>query len=249
MAFRHLAFAVLVFGLWELGAAVIDDPVIFPGAWAVVTALVQITFGGPLLPALFESLKLLVIGFATATVLGFVLGVGIGRYKAVDRTFSPYFSALYALPTVALVPLVLVWFGFGLIGRVIVVFLAAFFPILINVYTGVRDAPGDLIEVARSFGVRGELAMLRRVVIPSAVPFIMAGIRLGIGRGVVGMAVAEVYLRLGGIGTLIVEYGAVFATDRLMAAIAPLPLLGIGLTKLFGYIEHRIESRRMTAAA
>lgn len=241
MPARHIAFALLVFGTWEIYARIVDNPTLLPSASAVLIALADITFGGPLLPALFDSLKLLVIGFTAAVVLGFMLGVLVGRYRTLDRTFSPYFNGLYALPTVALVPLVLVWFGFGLAGRVIVVFLAAFFPIVINVYTGVRDAPSDLIEVARSFGVDSEPVMLRTVVIPAAVPFIMAGIRLGIGRAVVGMAIAEVYLRLGGIGSLIVEYGARFATDHLIASILPLPLVGIGLTKLFGYIESRLE--------
>jgi ABC-type nitrate/sulfonate/bicarbonate transport system permease component len=110
------------------------------------------------------------------------------------------------------------------------------------VYAGVRDAPQNLIDVARAFGVTSEIGLLRRVIIPAAVPFIMAGVRLGIGRGVVGMAVAEVYLRLGGIGALIVEYGAVFRTDMLIAAILPLPLLGIGLTKVFGAIERHFQA-------
>lgn len=246
---RHVVFALCFFGAWELYARYLDEPVLLPGPAAVLAALVDITLSGQLIPALLESLRLLVIGFVSATVLGFVLGALVGRYRIADRTFSPYFYGLYALPVVALVPLVLVWFGFGLMGRVIVVFLAAFFPVLINTYTGVRDTPNDLIEVARSFGVDRELVMLRRVVVPSAVPFIMAGVRLGIGRAVVGMAIAEVYLRLGGIGALIVQYGAVFATDYLLAAIVPLPLLGIGLTKLFAHIEDRVQYWRVQAAA
>lgn len=246
---RHLLFAVLLLSAWEAYARILDEPVLLPGPTAVVTALVSITADGSLLPALFESLQLLAIGFTSAVTLGVFIGIVVGRYRFMDRTFSPYFNGLYALPVVALVPLVLVWFGFGMLGRVIVVFLAAFFPILINTYTGVRDAPGELVEVATSFGVSSEVGMLRRVVVPAAVPFIMAGIRLGIGRGVVGMAIAEVYLRLSGIGALISSYGAVFRTDFLLAAILPLPLLGIGLTKLFGYIEKRVRYWRVSATA
>lgn len=245
---EHVAFAALVFGTWEVYARVLDQPVLLPTPVAVLTALAEITFTGPLLPALLQSMQLLVIGYGTAFALGFLLGVLVGRYRVADRALSPYFNGLYALPPVALVPLVLVWFGFTLTGRVVVVFLAAFFPILINTYAGVRDTPGELLEVARSFGVDSELATLRRVVVPSAVPFIMAGARLGIGRAIVGMAIAEVYLRLGGIGALIVQYGAVFETDHLIAAIVPLPLLGIGLTKLFGYLENRLQYWRVSAA-
>lgn len=245
---RHLLFALVLFLAWEGYARILDEPVLLPGPTAVLTALGSIVIDGSLFPALLESLRLLAIGFATAVALGVLIGIVVGRYRVMDRTFSPYFNGLYALPVVALVPLVLIWFGFGLLGRVIVVFLSAFFPILINTYTGVRDAPSDLIEVARAFGVSSEFGLLSRVVVPAAIPFILAGVRLGIGRGVVGMAIAEVYLRLGGIGALISSYGAVFRTDFLMAAILPLPLLGIGLTKLFGYVEKRVRYWRVSTA-
>ncbi|MGH3665098.1 MAG: ABC transporter permease [Egibacteraceae bacterium] len=240
MLLRHVGFAVLVLGTWEVYGR-LGNPLILPPASGVFAALADMTFGGPLPAALWSSVKLLTIGFAVALASGFLLGVIVGRYKTMDRTLGPFLNALYATPTIALVPIVLVWFGFELTGRVVVVFLASFFPVLINVYAGVRDAPLNLIEVARSFGVGSEFGLLRRVVIPAATPFIMAGIRLGIGRGVVGMAVAEVYLRLGGIGALIVQYGASFQTDFLLAAILPLPLLGIGLTKLFAYVERHYQ--------
>ncbi len=236
---KHVVFALVFFGAWEL-AGQLGNPNVLPPFSAVVAAFVDILFG-PLPAALLESLQLLAIGFSTALVLGFLLGLIVGRYKMMDRTLSPYFAALYALPTVALVPLVLIWFGFDLSGRVVVVFLASFFPILINVYQGARDAPADLLEVARSFGVKSEVGLLRRVVIPAAVPFILAGVRLGIGRGVVGMAIAEVYLRLSGLGTLIATYGASFQVDYLIAAILPLPFLGVVLTKALGLLEARFQ--------
>lgn len=236
---KHFVFALVVFGAWELGGR-LGNPDVLPPFTAVVTAFVDILFG-PLPGALLESMRLLAIGFSTALVLAFGMGLVVGRYSLMDRTLSPYFSALYALPTVALVPLVLIWFGFDLTGRVVVVFLASFFPILINVYQGARDTPEDLLEVARSFGVKSELGLLRRVVIPAAVPFILAGVRLGIGRGVVGMAIAEVYLRLSGIGTLIATYASSFQTDYLIAAILPLPFLGVVLTKLLALLEARFQ--------
>lgn len=239
-ALRHIAFAVVVVAVWEAYGR-LGNPLILPPFSAVMAALWDLLIGGQLVDALKSSLQLLFLGFGFSLAVGFVVGVVVGRYKIADRTFSPFLNALYATPTIALVPVVLVWFGFDMAGRVTVVFLASFFPVLINVYAGVRDAPASLIEVARSFGVHNELGLLRRVILPAAIPFIMAGIRLGIGRGVVGMAVAEVYLRLGGIGALIVEYGAAFQTDYLLASIVPLPLLGIGLTKIFQAVERHYE--------
>lgn len=239
-AIRHLAFALVLFGTWEIAGHIVN-PLLLPPVSAVAVAFVQIVADGSLAEALASSLQLLIIGFTLSASAAFVVGVVIGRYRKLDWTFSPFINALYATPDVALVPLILVWFGFGLPGRVVVVFLASFFAVLYNVYAGVKDAPGELIEVARSFGVKSELGMLRAVVIPSAVPFIMAGLRLGIGRAVVGMAIAETFLRLGGIGGLIEGFGARFETDLLIASILSLPLLGIALTKIFARIEHRFE--------
>lgn len=238
----HLAFAVVFFGAWELYGR--SDDAQLPAVSAVATAMADMTADGSLPSALGSSMQLLVIGFLSAAVAGFVGGVLLGRYRPLDRTLMPFLSALYAVPTVALVPLVLVWLGFGLSGRVTVVFLSCYFPIMMNVYAGVRDTPPELIEVSRSFLVKSEFGLLRTVVIPAAVPFIMSGLRLGIGLGVVGMAVAEVYLRLGGIGALIAAYGATFRLDYLFAAIIPLPLLGLLLTKLFTLIERRAGAWR-----
>ena len=233
-----LLFAALVFGAWEAYGRT-GDSLILPPFSDVVAAFVDLATSGRLWEALWPSLKLLFLGFLVSVVVGIVLGVLIGLSRVADLTFSPYLAALYATPDIALVPIILVWFGFDLSGRVVVVFLAAVFPILYNVTAGVRQAPADLIDVARSFGA-SRARTLFQVILPSAVPFIMAGIRLGIGRAVVGMAVAEVYLRIGGIGGLISAYGARFVTDYLIASILILPILGIGLTRLLASLERRI---------
>ena len=183
-------------------------------------------------------------GYALAIVVGIALGVWIGRSRTANLTFSPYLTAMYATPDIALVPIFLVWFGFGITGKVVIVFTAALFPILYNVTAGVRDAPQDLTDVARSFG-SSRARILFQVVLPSAIPFVMAGLRLSIGRAVVGMAVAETYLRLGGIGGLIAAYGSRFILDYLIASILILPLLGMGLTKLLAVIERRVAPWRV----
>ncbi|MDQ3779745.1 MAG: ABC transporter permease [Chloroflexota bacterium] len=233
-----LAFAFLFFSTWEIYGRM-ANPLIFPPVSDVLAAFIDLVTSGRLWEALWPSLRLLAAGFALALVVGLVLGVVIGRSRVADLTFSPYLAALYATPDIALVPIILVWFGFDFSGRVVVVFLSAIFPILYNVTAGVRQAPTDLIDVARSFGA-GRMRTLFQVILPSAVPFIMAGIRLSIGRAVVGMAVAEVYLRLGGIGGLIYAFGARFVTDYLIASILVLPILGIGLTRLLAILERRI---------
>jgi len=237
----HLGFAVFFFGTWEYFGRR-GGGLILPTFSAVARGFWSLTRSGELPRAFAQSLILLVLGFGAAMVVGFVLGVIVGRFRLADRALRPFLDALYTTPIVALVPLILVWFGFGMQGRVLIVFLASFFPILINVYAGIKDAPKPLIDVAMAFGVRSEFGLLTRVIIPAATPFIIAGLRLGFGRGVIGMAVAEVFLRLGGIGSLIVGYGAVFRTDLLIASILPLPLLGVLVSKGLTRAEVRFQN-------
>lgn len=237
----HIAVAGVLAASWETYGQLGND-LLLPPISAILAALVDITLSGRLPLAILESSRLLAIGFSLALVVGFVLGVLVGRSIILHRTLSPFLNAIFVTPTVAMVPLVLVWFGFGLPGRVVVVFLAAFVPVLVSVYAGVKDSPRELIEVARSFGVEGEVAMLRTVRLRAAIPLILSGIRLAVGRAVVGMAVAEVYLRLGGIGALIKGYGALFQTDYVFASIIPLPLMGLGLTAIVARIERRFQA-------
>lgn len=239
----HLAFLAVLLSAWELLGRSLS-PVLLPPVSAIAAAMVDMIAEGELPLALAQSGYLLFWGLLSAMAVGFVFGALIGRSKVAHWTLSPYFSALFVTPTVALVPLVLILFGFGALGRILVVLLAALVPVLISVASGLRDEPGELIEVARSFGVRGELALLRRVRLRAAVPVMMTGLRLAVGRAVVGMAVAETYLRQGGIGGLIRSYGALFETDYVFAAIIPLSLLGVGLTALVGRVERRFQRWR-----
>lgn len=239
---RDQIVGVLVFlSVWEISARLLDNSLVLPPVSAILLALWELIITGQLIVALSQSILLLIVGLIAATTIGFVLGALIARSKTAYWMLNPYLSALFVTPTIALVPLVLVWFGFGFPGRVTVVVLAAVVPILFSVASGLRDSPGDLIDVARSFGVKGEIALLFKVRIRAALPVLLAGLRLAAGRGVVGMAVAETYLRLGGIGGLIKSYGAVFQTDYVFASILPLSLLGIGIVSLIGYAERRLH--------
>ena len=239
---RDQLIGVAIFlALWEITAQSMQNSLMLPPVSAILLALWDLIISGELIVALSQSIFLLIVGLFVATVIGFALGALIARSKTAYWMLNPYLSALFVTPTIALVPLVLVGFGFGFPGRVIVVVLAAVVPILFSVASGLRDSPGDLIDVARSFGVKGEIALLFRVRIRAALPVLLAGLRLAAGRGVVGMAVAETYLRLGGIGGLIKSYGSMFMTDYVFASILPLSLLGIAIVSIIGRIERRLH--------
>lgn len=239
---RDQVVGVVVFlSVWEIAARIIDSKLVLPSVTQILAALWDLLISGELIVAMAESIWLLVVGLIISTILGFVLGALVARSRTAYWMLNPYFSALFATPTIALVPLVLVWFGFGFPGRVIVVILAAVVPIMFSVASGLRDDPKDLVDVAKSFGVKGEVALLYRVRVRAALPVLLAGLRLAAGRGVVGMAVAETYLRLGGIGGLIKSYGSMFQTDYVFAAILPLSLLGIAIVSVIGRIERRLH--------
>lgn len=239
---RDQTIGVLIFlAAWEASARFVDNKLTLPAVSDILLAFWDILISGELILALSESIWLLIVGLFVSTVIGFILGALVARSRTAYWMLNPYFSALFATPTIALVPLVLVWFGFGFPGRVIVVVLAAVVPIMFSVASGLRDDPKDLVDVARSFGVKGELSLLYRVRIRAALPVMLAGLRLAAGRGVVGMAVAETYLRLGGIGGLIKSYGSMFQTDYVFAAILPLSLLGITIVSLIGRLERRLQ--------
>ncbi|MFQ5856694.1 MAG: ABC transporter permease [Anaerolineae bacterium] len=234
----HLGFFALLLVVWQWLAGVLPPFVLAPPT-GIVAAYVDLIQRGKLAEALAESLRILIVGFVLASAAGLILGLLIGRYRVVQRSLEPLLNALYATPLIALVPVVMIWFGMGFKGKIVFVCIFTIFPVLINTYTGVREAPLDLLEMGRSFGAT-ELEMFRHIILPSALPYIMTGLRLSVGRAIVGMAVAEVFLRLGGVGALIMAYGRSFATEHLYATIIVIPLMSILLSKVVGYFEVRL---------
>jgi NitT/TauT family transport system permease protein len=184
-------------------------------------------------------------GFGLAIVIGVPLGIAMGWYSRVNAILEPFVSALYATPRIALLPLLIIWFGIGIASKVAIVFLGAIFPILVNTITGVRTIEADFVKVARSFGAT-DRQMFLTVVLPSSVPMLLTGLRLGLGHALVGIVVGEMYGGTQGIGYLIAVAGARFQTDRVMVGIILIAGLGVALTELLRAIERRFERWRPT---
>lgn len=223
---------------WELYGRALHS-VIFTYPSAIVRAFGELVRTGELQFYLSSSLVVLTLGLALAIVLGIPLGILMGRIAVIEHTLDPYVNALYATPLVAVIPLVVLWLGFQVKAKVTLVFLFCVFPILLNTYQGVKNTDARLAEVARSF-CSSEWQLWRDLIIPSAVPFIVAGVRLAIGRGLVGMVVAEFYTSISGLGYMIVQYANTFRTDRLFVPIIVLMVLGVGLTGALRTVERRI---------
>jgi NitT/TauT family transport system permease protein len=233
---------LVTLAVWEyVGRNV--NPILFTYPLAIAGAFYELVVTGELFGFLWQSLQVLAYGISLALVLGILVGVIVGRFAAAEYAIDLQVSALYSTPTVALVPLIVLWLGFKVPAKTFVVFLFCVFPILINTQQGVRAVDRGLLEVARSF-CSTERQLWRDLVIPSALPFIVAGIRLAIGRGLVGMVIAEFYTSITGLGYMIVRYANNFETAKLFVPIVILALMGILLTEAVKQIEVRIAPWR-----
>jgi ABC-type nitrate/sulfonate/bicarbonate transport system permease component len=226
----RLASIVFVLALWEFVGRRIN-PLFMSYPTAIATAAVSMIASGELAVALLSSLRTLVIGFALASVAGITIGLLIGRYRLVDAASDWMVNALYATPLIALIPLVVLWFGLGDAAKLFIVTLMAVFPILINTSAGVRNVPRALIDVSTAFDAN-ERQVFTKIILPASLPYMMTGLRLGIGRAIIAMVAAEFFTSITGLGALIVKYGNQYDTASMFVPILLLMLLGIGLTLL-----------------
>ncbi len=234
----RLISLVVVLTVWELyGRSV--NPVLFTYPTAIAQAAVEIVRSGELWKYLSTSLIVFAQGVGLSVLVGIPMGVLMARFHTVDTILEMYINALYAMPTVAVVPLLVLWFGFDTTAKTVIVFLFTIFPLILNTYQGVRNVESNLLEVARSF-CSSERRLWTDVIIPSALPYILVGLRLAIGRGLVGIVIADLYTAISGIGYLIVLYANSFQTAKLFVPIVTLMLLGTLLTWLLKVLENRL---------
>jgi NitT/TauT family transport system permease protein len=237
-ALYRYGFVVAILIIWEIVAPFIN-PIFFTSPSKIAVAFYETTLSGELPYFLAQSLEVMIYGLVSAIVVGIPLGVAMARIRWLDWALDLPINALYATPLVAVVPLLVLWFGIYLKAKIIVVFLFAVFPILINTYQGVRECDKGMIEVAQSFR-SSEWRMWRDVLLPFAVPYIIAGLRLAIGRGLIGMIIAEFYTTISGLGFMITKYANVFAMDKTFVPVIVLMVLGVSLTTLLKWVGRRI---------
>ena len=238
-AFYRYGFLALILIAWQLIGPMIN-PIFFSYPTKIALAFYELTFvTGELQHYMVESLLILFYGLGVAIAVGVPLAVLMARFKTVDWALDLPVNAMYATPMVALVPLLVLWFGIYMEAKVIVVFLFCVFPILINTYQGVRECDKNMLEVARSFR-SSEWRMWRDVLFPFALPYIAAGVRLAIGRGLVGVVIAEFYTTISGLGYMITRYAHIFDMDKTFVPVILLMFLGVSLTSALKWLERRL---------
>lgn len=195
--------------------------------------------GGEMYPHLLVSSRILVIGFLLASVIGIVAGVALGASRLLRYMFEPYVMALYSTPQVALFPLLILLLGIGPSSKIALVFLGSVFPVIINTQAGVLGVEARYLEMSRSFTAT-RLVTFRKVVLPAALPMIVAGLRLAVGRALVMVFVAELFSSTEGVGYVIVRAGAIFNTPLMFVGVLTLTIAGVLLSRSMKYLERRL---------
>jgi NitT/TauT family transport system permease protein len=229
---------VFVLLAWQLCGPYIN-PLFGTYPTAIVEAFWKLAGSGKLTAALADSLRPFAAGYALAVLLGIPLGLLIGRFRVLEAAIGIYVTAGYAMPLVALVPLLVLWLGLGFAVKVAIIFLMSVFPICINTWLGVAAVPKTLIEVGKSF-VAPDHVILRRIILPATLPYIMAGVRLAVGRAVVAMVIAEFFTSISGLGAIIQTSANNFDTATTFVPIIIIMLMAVSLNFLVGEIERRV---------
>jgi ABC-type nitrate/sulfonate/bicarbonate transport system permease component len=231
---------VVVLSLWEaVGQAM--NPLLFAPPSRVVAAFAGLIESGELLSAMLTTLSTLLVGFALAIVVGIPLGVLLAQVPTFGALLSPYLYGIFSTPRVVIVPLVIIWFGVGYSGRLFLIFLWSMIAISTSTADGIRNARPDLIEVAKSYGA-SRLELVRHVLLPGSVPFIVSGLRIGAERAVVGVVIGEMFLQLTGLGGLLVNSAKDFATAEMLCAVVVIAVIGTLLIMGLDVVERRVSS-------
>jgi ABC-type nitrate/sulfonate/bicarbonate transport system permease component len=232
---------VSFFLAWELSTRFeILNPFYFPPFSKILAKGYELFANGSIWEHMWFSLTNFTIGFVISVVLGVIIGVPMGWYKNISKTFDPLLSGIYATPLIALLPLIIMLFGLGSISKIIMTVLAAVFPILINTMAGIANTDHRLITMARAFGAKDRHIFLK-VSLPGSLPYIVAGMRVALGRALVYIVVAEQYGAAMGLGYLSSLAAQRFQMAAMFVPIVLIAGLGAGLNELLKAIEHRLE--------
>jgi NitT/TauT family transport system permease protein len=243
--------AVVIFlTVWELlgNTLQVINPMFMSAPSLVAKAAIQLFGSGEIWNDLYVSGIEFFWGYFLSIIFAIPFGIAIGWYKRFSYICDPFVNAMNATPRVALLPLVIIWLGIGIMSKVGIIFLGAVFPLLINTRDGVKTTPANLLTAARSFGA-SEWQIFKSVVLPSTVPFILTGLRLAVGRALIGVMVGELYAATAGIGFMITVAGATFQTDKVFVGVLIFAISGMLMTDIIDRFEQRFDKWRPKVGA
>lgn len=242
LALQAAVVIAIIVGMFALNAAA--GKLVMPKPTEVLDQSIKLWSDGTMLKALGESVTVIALGFLFSAVSGILLGVLLGGNRLLSRVFDPFVNALNSTPGAAFIPLIIVWFGLYTEAKIVVVWNAALFPILINTAAGIANANRDLVEMGRAFGAKRAM-LFWRIMVPDALPSILSGLRIGAAISTVGTVIAELTMAQSGLGGLLAAAGNRFQMDRYFAVVIVLMTLGTALTALLRYAERRLGRWRV----
>ena len=226
--------------IWQfVGGVVVKNSLFLATPSQTVFALVKLAETGTLWHHSWVSFQEFIIGFTLAVVVGIPVGLATASSPRAAAMVNPWVSGIYATPIIALAPLLILWFGLGIWSKVAVVISVVVFPVIINTDAGLRATDKQLVEAVRSFGAT-RMQIFFKVSLPSALPFILAGLRLGVGRGLIGVVVGELFGAKAGLGFLITQAAEIFNMPQLFAGVVVFAAAGIVFTSIFQVLERRL---------
>lgn len=241
---------VLFLAVWELVGNVYQwiNPLFMSAPSLILKAAIELFRSGEIWNDLYVSGVEFFWGFILSVVVGIPFGIAVGWYKRAAYIFDPFVNAMNATPRVALLPLIIIWLGIDILSKVGIIFLGSVFPLMINTRDGVKTTPVNLLNAAKSFGA-SQWQIFGSVVLPSTLPFILTGLRLAIGRALIGVFVGELYAATAGIGFMVTVAGATFQTDKVFVGILIFIIVGLIGTNAVDRVERRFDKWRPKVGA
>jgi ABC-type nitrate/sulfonate/bicarbonate transport system permease component len=241
---------VLFLAVWELVGNVYQwiNPLFMSAPSLILKAAIELFRSGEIWNDLYVSGVEFFWGFILSVVVGIPFGIAVGWYKRAAYIFDPFVNAMNATPRVALLPLIIIWLGIGILSKVGIIFLGSVFPLMINTRDGVKTTPVNLLNAAKSFGA-SQWQIFGSVVLPSTLPFILTGLRLAVGRALIGVFVGELYAATAGIGFMVTVAGATFQTDKVFVGILIFIIVGLIGTNAVDRVERRFDKWRPKVGA
>ncbi len=230
--------------IWEyIGTSGLMNPMFTSAPSLIWRAAVKMVAEGEIWNHMYVSATEFALGYGLAIIIGIPGGILLGWYPKLNYIFSPFISALYATPRIALLPLIIIWLGIGINSKIAVIFLGGVFPMLLNTFTGVRTLDESLLKASRSFGAN-DRQIFTTIALPGSVPYILTGLRLGVGHALIGVVVGELYAATAGVGYLISIYGNTFQTDKVFVGVLIIAAWGVILMEILKRIEQRFDAWR-----
>lgn len=226
--------------IWETVCRLqIVPPLFLPAPTAIVTAGWDMISSGELFKNLLASLYRIGWGYSVGAIMGIIVGLLLGFSKWADAIFTPIVYSIYPIPKIALLPLIILWFGIGEMPKVAIIALGVFFPVLINTFSGVKSVDPILIKAAATFGAN-HFNVIRKVILPGALPTIFAGLKLAAGTALLLLVSAEMIAAQYGIGAMVLHYGNLMITNKLMVGVLLLSFLGLVFNRTLQWLERKL---------